>query len=267
MAKSNQRVALIYTSKTIHLETCMFLAGVARKGRSISSPLSKTMTLPEQVEPERLEALTIKLRSGQANVDEINEIARGHIRLAFNVASRYAAAFPNLADDLVSCALFGVAFVIKHAAERMHDNNITPYIVTTMHHFCSEFVNKSKLLGVPHQTRHRYEARGQEAPKVGKVSYLDDSKNGFYSAVARDYSRANELREQINRCARNEIDRQILELREAGHTDEEIANIVDCTPQYIQKLRSELKRRFQQEKIQNASVKRTRFPCIHPASC
>lgn len=246
----------------------MFLAGIKTRGRGITAP--KSIPLSDQVDPQRLEQLTARLRADEASQIEKDEIARGHIRLAIQVAGRYAGAYPALTDDLVSCALFGIVYGMS-IAHKMHDNCITPWLVANMHRHCSRFILTEPNLRIPVTTLKRLEEKGVEVTKATIVP-IDDSKDGTCSAVAVEYAEVNEVREQLFRCAQDEMDRQILELREQGYDDPQIAEIFGCSRQTVNLRRNNIERRFYSNEERNVEIRiRPRRHCqysgIAGASC
>lgn len=86
-----------------------------------------------RIEPERLENLVQRLRGGDRSV--ANEIICGHLGLAYSIANIFTND-EDQRDEVVSAALFGLVQAVEWSASgRLYDNNITPYIYSTMRSF------------------------------------------------------------------------------------------------------------------------------------
>lgn len=122
----------------------MYLGGTYRGySRSIKCYFSD-LKLPKQIESEELEILVTRLKSGDQSVAV--EIINGHIRLAIDIATRYSL---RDGDDIVSAAMYGVCQAVQWAPTRLHDLNITPYIVATVHRFISDSHTENDVVHTP----------------------------------------------------------------------------------------------------------------------
>jgi hypothetical protein len=217
----------------------MWLANKTIHGRSISHPLDGNK-FPEKLDEKRLDELVTRLRAGEITRSEKEEIYKGHIRIAINIVSRYAIRYFNKVDDLVSESMLGIAYALDKAPERLRDNGITPYIVTTVHGFIYKYITRDFLV------RSDYRTCTTKLPEQRSINLekeldkkLSDPINIAMILDMLDFI----INLEPNDCQR-ELKRTIIHLRKVGYNDQEIADMLNFSKKYIHKLRSEIKRKY-----------------------
>ncbi len=99
-----------------------------QKGKSVRNPFG--IELPYQLSTADLDYLVRHLRAGLITKEEKHELYISHVRLAIRIAGSYAWLAPHLISDLIQAAMLAIAEAVASAPERLHDNNITPFITT-----------------------------------------------------------------------------------------------------------------------------------------
>lgn len=217
----------------------MFFTKRKVRGVSVDHPLGKDERIPAKLEEQRLRILTQRLRSGQETAEERQEIAKGHIRLAIQIAGRYVSVAPTKSDDLVSCGLFGIAYAINKAQEKLVDDEITPWIVACIHRFCHRFLTTDQIVRVPPTTYADWKKRGMPLPEKISTHLLDENKiPGCNSGHLYD------IKEMLELSAKDEEDRTIIRMRSEGYRDREIAERLKMSVSYICAKRSKIEQRF-----------------------
>lgn len=137
--------------------------------------------LPQRIDEKVLEQMVQALREGDS--DQIQPIINGHIRLAVSLAARYAKREP---ESMVSAALFGLCQAVNWAPERLHDNNITPYIISTIRRYLYDNIKAFEVVHYPKgkeaaiveycsdvNTDYIYEGDDEVSGEITKVVYDD----------------------------------------------------------------------------------------------
>jgi len=214
----------------------MIFARVAgMRGVSIDHPLGK---IPDAIREDRLLELVARLRAGDDSVSE--EIVRGHVHLAISIASKYARFAPHRAEELVSESVYGIIFAVAKAREKLRDDNIKPWIAACCHRFSYRFLDRDvATVRKPRSTIRDERARGEDSQPV-VVTSLSVSE-GRAQRCCRPLA---DVRDTLSAVVRDEEDATILELREAGYNDREIASRLSVSPAYVSRVRGELRRRF-----------------------
>jgi hypothetical protein len=192
--------------------------------------------LPSQLEEAELQRLTAKLRAGEATAKDVEQLAFGHIRLAFYYASQYAAKQNNMADVFESDALFGLAMALTRAPEKLTHDDLTRYIVTWMRKYLFKTLTEDRVVRIPYTTLKDREKKGLSThiPKVVKV-------NGIPSKNANSLY---ELKDVIQSCIRDAFEQEVIALRELGFTDAEIAAKLQCSRSSVTTAKGDVYKRF-----------------------
>lgn len=103
--------------------------------------------LPPRLKDEEITNLTILLRATGCRKSK-EELIKSHMYLAASMAGRYIKMHPRREDDLISAALLGLTQAVTWAPARMHDNNITPYIRTTVQRFIRDYLQTDALVAI-----------------------------------------------------------------------------------------------------------------------
>lgn len=224
----------------------------SHKASSLQHPLGKDNSIPKMLSPERLAYLTGRLRSGEIVHDEREELARGFIRLALKIAASYAARRPQKGDDFASAALFGIAYAIETAREKLEDDNITGWIIANIRRFLRQFYERDHIVRTPARTYHHKKTHGVEMVTTSVITMDDREINaGANNRKASTYHRIrnvsggySDLREILDKSARDEVDRDILKLRSQGYNDVEISSMTGISKSTINARRAEMETRF-----------------------
>lgn len=205
------------------------------KSLSIIHYLSKRS--PPRIEQSRLDELTERLL--QKDLSVIDEIVQGHMRLAIKLASKYAYNRRQKTDDIISVALLAAVMACHEAAEgRMKEGScLSDYIgcriITKLSRFCSE----DTIIRIPKSSKDLY---GLENIKTQYINQDD--------RVTHSEEHLIELNEMIDSCIETDTEKTIIALRRLGFSDEEIGERLGCSKAYINKIRSEVRKRFNEKK-------------------
>lgn len=176
-----------------------------RKGVSLDCVVSQDKTLPKKIDEARLLQLVTLVRAGMETFADREELARGHLRLALKIAGQYAAHFQRDADDYVCEAMFGIAYAIDKAKEKLYSDNITGWIIINIHRFIMDF------------RRTNYVMKGSGC------EMNDTILKRHYSRTNRSKSNVRDIRETLDALTDDEDERTILSMKESGYTFREIA--------------------------------------------
>lgn len=207
------------------------------RGVPIHHPFGE-LDLPEKLEEERLQELCELLKAGNLTESGVEELVRGHMRLAMSIASGYAARAYHKADVFVSEAMFGIMYAIRKAPEKLKDNGLTPYIVACVHRFCFRAWTNDQVVRVPLSTRSDRKKRNLETV-FPKVQWLDPSMPiGSVQSLA-------ELKDMVDSCVKNQFEKAVIGLRSIGYNDAEIAEQLKCSVTSVRQSKLNVKERFE----------------------
>lgn len=205
---------------------------------SVNHPLGKDPSIPFKIEPERLLELVKKLRSGDESV--IEEIVRGHIRLAIHIACRYTRLAPNKGEVLISEAFYGIMHAINNVS-KMVDDNITPWITSNIHRFVYKFLSTDFLVPVPISTIRLKKL--QKTPLF--IRSVEDIAQHEPSITV---SMIVEVKELIMKAVVTENEKIFVEMRIDGFQDTEIAARLNVTESCIANYRNNIRERYERLK-------------------
>lgn len=188
---------------------------------------------------EQIPTLLVRLRAGEAGA--FNEACSGHVRLAMQIVGRYLAVLgrnDKWADELVSAAMEGLVDAVeKVVAGQMEHDNLTGYIVAYIHRYISQVLERRPIVRVPRQTNFDRKAAGLEPLRMQRVGLTD--------VPTEDIGHLDiEIKELLEKAVQNDQDRQVLELRQAGKTDTEIADELDLSRTTVFVIRKGIETRF-----------------------
>lgn len=218
----------------------MFLLGKKIKGISITHPLATD--LPPQMSDERKLELITKLLTG--DLSAVEELVRGHLRLAIHIAGQYAAYTKNKAHDLVSEAILAIIIACHAIAdgEVTDDTNYPGYIIVQIHSRLSRYLEKDHLIPVPRATVRLKKSQGE----VLKAPTRE------HSEFDKEYSHLTtfEIKDVLDTVIRNDLERQIIDLRSQSMVDREIADVLKISVSKIAAIRAAVEERFEQELLE-----------------
>jgi hypothetical protein len=231
---------------------------VSQKTRkaSMQHPLGKDPLIPKRLKGERLAYLTARIRAGEITPTENEELSRGFIRLALSMAAQYAAREPNNAEDYAAVALFGVAYALSTAREKLYDDNITGWVIANIKRRLHRERETNHFIRVPSTTFHTAKSQGRHIGNLS-VYVIDDRqlsagegvKTSMYFHRARvrtTTARMGELKELLAKAAEDDLDRTILDMRSQGYNDREISEFAGVSTAYVQRKRAVMEARFEE---------------------
>lgn len=211
------------------------------KGLEYRHPLFQA-DLPPLIE-EQVPELLARLRAGDEQAR--SEAFSGHVRLAMQIVGRYLSVLRSdkWADDLVSAAMEGIGdALVKIVAGEMTHTNLTGYITSYVHRYISRALECRPIVRVPRITNFDRKAAGLEPLRMDRVGFSHPS---IIGCVSKDLGQFDvEIREIIEKVVENDQERQILELRQAGKTDAEIADQLDLSKTTVFVIRKGIETRF-----------------------
>jgi DNA-directed RNA polymerase specialized sigma subunit len=229
----------------------MWLLRKVSKGKSIHNPLG-TAIIPDEIDSDILISLVKQLRNGDTSV--IDKIINGHIKLAISIACRYVSQQPRYVDDIISEAMQGLTIAVKDAPKKLKDDCITPWIVTNVHRYIHDFLSKNNIFYIPQSTIYRKHKKG-ESIKIPKVFPIQENNTTKDQKVKKKDSEivsskeedVRDIMETINAAIWHENDRRkreikqmVISLRANGYNDREIAEMLDLSISYVQRMRAEV---------------------------
>lgn len=229
------------------------LAGYSTRSKSFSSYFG-TVNLPEKIPAEELEELVIKLRAGDSSVAP--RIMQGHIRLACQIAGRYMWAYGRKSDDIICAAMLGIAQAVQWARERMHDNNIAPYITTTVHRHIADYLEKDHLIPIPRSQFRKaikeqkdidfvplyFQFKPTMADMDNSVAH-DDREYDFEPGII-DFENALECEDFYAELELTDTERKVINLRIENYTMKEIGEHLGLSKMRISQLINGLQDKF-----------------------
>lgn len=193
------------------------------------------------------EGLVERLRQGDRSV--IGELYDENKYLARHLARKFARESRAERGEIIAYACFNMYLAIHECCEqnKLVDNNLSPYITARL-------VNRLKFF--LQRERRRAKSLKRFAGSLRKGVILKSKKNdddeeetnevGFdVPTLEREGIEGVDVLDIIEKLIRNDRDRQILELRVEGLTDEEIGGRLGVSKQRITKIRDEMKTRLQ----------------------
>lgn len=198
------------------------------------------ISLSQKLDEQRLDELATRIRAGTVTSEEKEELTAGFVRLAYLIARSLARGDSTRTDDYFSCGLFGIAYAIYHAKERLKDQNIAAWIVYQIRDHIKKFRRRDHLVPVPAQTYFVAKREGRSLPAPPAVL----SMSGIQLAEKR--SELYDLREAVFLCAKDTTDEQIVQLRIEGFKDTEIADKLSMPKTAVNNRRRAIEDRYEQ---------------------
>jgi hypothetical protein len=158
---------------------------------------------------------------------------RSNIGLGIYHVNKYLAYLPeykHTRDDLISAAILGLSEGVAKMIEQGPVENPKPTGLLTLYIQCQV----GKTLETEHNIRVPRASRKRNKIQNPVMYPLPDSES---SELSYDPTPLRDLRAQIDACCEDEIDRQIVVLREEGYVDEDIALRLDLprTTAYVRR--------------------------------
>jgi RNA polymerase sigma factor (sigma-70 family) len=220
--------------------------------RSFDSYLATTMAYtecPEKIEEDRLLDLVLRLQAGDFSVS--HSIIQGHMRLAMAIVADYAN--PRQSDDLVGEAMLRLTQAVEWCGgpkTRLHDQNITPYLASTMRSAVRNFKSRDRIFGMKARTLRNKKAKGEIDEKdFARKATLYTIGEEFsdilpITPIARRTEPDIALKEILQLAIRTDGERRVITLRAQGYSHTEIAPIMHLSIRRIGQLNADVEERF-----------------------
>lgn len=186
-------------------------------------------------------------------------LIQAHMRLARIWGARLSKGRSNKASDIRSVAMLGMIQAIEWAPERLSDDNITPYIVSTIKSFVHRYLREDHLIRIPPMTFaklikekeitelpctvfsiHQFTKRIKDEDSDAPSEDISLATAATPSTIIDDLT-INELLELLDL---NEMEEAILDLRMQSKTIVEIAEEVEVSRAWVHRLLNEIGARF-----------------------
>ena len=194
--------------------------------------------LPGQLPETRLDELTTKIKQGTISKEEKEELTSGFIKLASHIARSLGGSNYTRVEDYFSCGLFGIAYAIHHAKERLVDQNIAAWIIYQIKDHIKRFRQADHPVPVPPSTYTKAKREGRTLPVAPAVHALGTAEP--CSILGNVF----ELRDIIELCAKDNDDRTIIRLRSHGYKDDEISEMTGIPRSTVNSRRNAIEVRF-----------------------
>lgn len=161
-----------------------------------------------------------------------DRMIQGNMRLAATRVELFIARRPQfdyLKDDLLSEAFVGLTEAVDDISSQGVRENPTGWLSTCIDNQLRTAVESHDTIRVPRRTRDGNMARSRAIEDV---------------AFTPDTEAVNEAREAAYACCENDTDRAIMQQREAGQTDAQIAESLGVTRISVTRARQRLYRTF-----------------------
>jgi DNA-directed RNA polymerase specialized sigma subunit len=230
-------------------------------------PLTMTMGASEWRSAPMLEEIIEAYReSGDEQTRDL--IIRNYIALVIGMAGNYARRLnrhQNLdvvdrTDELASVGLTALTQAVvwcgphlnangEFEPSRLHDNNIEPYIKSTVRSWIRRAIAEDRVLGMPGRTYRKKVADGIEvaAPHVYSIDEMQEevSKHGIYTIpLAKREHPSLEFEEALDLAILTDRERQVIDLRREGHTYASIADRLGLSTSLIGRIVAPVEERF-----------------------
>ena len=225
------------------------------RGRARNSSYLATTTWYKssgKIPDEKLDHMVTLLRAGNVNV--IEPIIQGHVRLVSAIVSKVACV-ASKRDDALGAALLSLTQAVLDARTKLHDNNITAYITTTVRYAVKTHLSEDHIVRVPGRTiRYRIE-HGEVFEEIvpgDPIEIREDvpSTTGivfpFTIPIAKspDFRETMETRELVTRAAGTPTNEVILTMRLEGFGYAEIGNKIGLSVSRLGQIVPELETRL-----------------------
>lgn len=128
--------------------------------------------------------------------------------------------YNHLRDDLVSSGYVGLIEGVETLQTSDNVENPTGMLCICIRRQLGKTIEAEETIRIPGRTKRRH----QLLPPEKTASIFTDDETYIY-----DESRLIDLRETLEACCENDIEREVLRLREAGYVDREVAEMLDLS--------------------------------------
>ncbi len=150
-----------------------------------------------------------------------------HMGLGCSIAGRYVSRGAD-SDEMVSAAMLGICDAVGRIPQLKH-NNITGYIVSYIHRYCSDVWRNDTAVSVPNG--------------VVPLPTRGNTDKGVF-----DFNTV-EFHDSLDSIVNTQLEIDIVALRRLGCTDAEVAEQLDVCRTTVTRVRNQLKKRFEQQNV------------------
>jgi RNA polymerase sigma factor (sigma-70 family) len=176
-----------------------------------------------------------------------DEMIEGNMALVVHRADEYLRKAPQMAyyrDDMMSAGFVGLC----EAVDRMRKVGLvknprpTGCISHAIDRAINHLVDRANTIVVPDRVQRRARAEGEpiRPPRIVSEKALFDVHDSAYQ----NQDALKEVYEEALACCNNKREKRIVSMRAAGHTDAEIAPIVNLSRRRVSVLREAIFKRF-----------------------
>lgn len=199
---------------------------------------------------EKNEELYAQLRGTSGDEQEaiVQRMIEGNMALVFGRVNDFIDDFPKfnyLKDDLISECFLALTQAVRAMVtiDPPDDPNPVGFIYKKLQHAILDLAFADGMIHVSRFTQWEHRANGQPL-KLPKVFFLDANSKSL--ANLDEYHRVKCL-EHIDELCITEKESQIVDLRLTGHTDQEIADILNVDRTTVLRTRQRLHEQYQQD--------------------
>ncbi len=189
-----------------------------------------------RLDKEILEAKVIKLRAGDKTV--VDAIVESHIPLVITIASQYSRFRPQQKDQIISDGLCGLCQAVEWASTRMYDNEITPYISTTVRRHIRDGMEKRSLIPIPRRT---FKKLIQDEDFNGNKILSSEDIPEVCIKHHYEHLETTDLYKYLHLSKR---EKRVLAMRMASHTLKEIGEAIGVSKEYVFKIIAAIRERW-----------------------
>ena len=199
---------------------------------------------------EKNEGLYRQLQETKGDEQEavVQQMIEGNMALVFGRVNDFIDDFPKfkyLKDDLISECFLALTQAVRTLVSMDPPENPNPvgFIYRNLQYAISNLAFADGTIPVSRRIQHECWANGQSL-KRPQVTSLDGNSSGL--ADLNGYRRV-ECLENIHELCTTEKESKIVDLRLAGHTDQEIADILNVDRTTVLRARQRLYEQYQQD--------------------
>lgn len=194
------------------------------------------------------EALISSLLAGDGFV--INEVIESYIPLAKSVARQYSRRLRHSShyDDLCSTLQVNLVQVIQKLCGKpdIESHKVESYLLVCLHGTAARYLHNMDLIRVPERVIQKQLAAGEEPCRDSVTSTTTDEgqrelPSGRYTA-----EQEVEYRDRLDFVARNDREREVLNLLIQGHSQSEIARHMETHAMEICRIVKRIRERWTQ---------------------
>lgn len=190
---------------------------------------------------ENIQEILERVREG--NREARDTLILGHLRLATSIVNRYLSYLNSnhsvMADDLDGAAIEGIVDAVDRIEKgKMQHDNVTGYIVYSIHNSINRCLKKSIPIHVP---------RNHKIPCFLSLDENHHVKEGWH-----EFHDLVEVKDELDNLIQNEIERKLIDLKIMGHSDTEVAAILGLNRTKLIRMKQSLRERYIQRERKNA---------------